>query len=112
VVLPNSLETATFLTQEEREFGRERLQLDNPKGPDGYECPRFLASESQLIHDRTLAVEAEAFKWSEVRRGILEPQVWFSATAYFAILSGMYSFGLFVRHASTHTTQYTNAPST
>lgn len=45
---------------------------------------------------RTLAVEAESFKWSEVRRGLLELQVWFSATAYFAILSGMYSFGLFV----------------
>ncbi|KAJ5886248.1 uncharacterized protein N7473_008922 [Penicillium subrubescens] len=79
LVLPNSLETATFLTQEEKEFGRERLLLDNPKSPDG-----------------TLAVEEDAFKWSEVRRGILEPQVWFSATAYFGILSGMYSFGLFL----------------
>lgn len=48
---------------------------------------------------RTLAAEAESFKWSEVRRGILEWQVWFSATAYFAILSGMYSFGLFVSQA-------------
>jgi hypothetical protein len=35
LVLPNSLETATFLTQEEKEFGRERLLLDNPKSPDG-----------------------------------------------------------------------------
>lgn len=38
----------------------------------------------------------EEFKWSEVRRGIFNIQVWLSATAYFAILSGLYSFGLFV----------------
>ncbi|KAJ5377936.1 uncharacterized protein N7496_005345 [Penicillium cataractarum] len=79
VILPNSLESATFLTQEEKEFGRERLLLDNPKSADG-----------------TLAEEEDAFKWSEVRRGILEPQLWLSATAYFAILSGLYSFGLFL----------------
>jgi hypothetical protein len=38
----------------------------------------------------------ERFKWSEVRRGIFNLQVWLSATAYFSILSGLYSFGLFV----------------
>ena len=45
----------------------------------------------------------ERFKWSEVRRGIFNVQVWLSATAYFAILSGLYSFGLFVsnRHNSS-----------
>jgi hypothetical protein len=98
--LPNSLETASFLTQEEKEFGRERLLLDNPKTPDGYET-HSLSSVTQLTLHRTLAAEEEAFRWSEVRRGILEPQVWFSATAYFAILSGIYSFGLFVRHKSS-----------
>lgn len=38
----------------------------------------------------------ERFKWSEVRRGVFNLQVWLTATAYFAILSGLYSFGLFV----------------
>ena len=38
----------------------------------------------------------ETFKWSEVYRGIFNLQVWLTATAYFAILSGLYSFGLFV----------------
>ncbi|KAJ5151758.1 hypothetical protein N7492_010053 [Penicillium capsulatum] len=79
VVLPNSLETASFLTEEERQFGRQRLMLDNPKAVDG-----------------TIAAEEDSFRWSEVRRGILDVQVWLSATAYFAILSGMYSFGLFL----------------
>ncbi|KAJ5770881.1 uncharacterized protein N7511_002932 [Penicillium nucicola] len=78
-VLPNSIESASFLTSEEKEFGRERLMLDNPRTVEG-----------------TLASEAESFKWSEVRRGVLDLQVWLSATAYFAILSGLYSFGLFL----------------
>lgn len=44
------------------------------------------------------AIEAEeAFKWSEVRRGIFNVQIWLTSTAYFAMLSGVYSFGLFVR---------------
>ena len=34
--------------------------------------------------------------WSKVRRGVLEVQVWLTASAYFGILSGLYSFGLFV----------------
>lgn len=41
----------------------------------------------------------ERFQWSEVYRGIFNVQVWLSSTAYFAILSGLYSFGLFVRLA-------------
>jgi hypothetical protein len=34
-VLPNSIESASFLTTEEKEFGRERLMLDNPKTAEG-----------------------------------------------------------------------------
>ncbi len=38
----------------------------------------------------------ENFKWSEVVRGLLSPSTWLSATAYFGILAGLYSFGLFL----------------
>lgn len=38
----------------------------------------------------------EKFRWSEVKRGVLNIQIWLTATAYFAILSGLYSFGLFL----------------
>ncbi|KAF7593027.1 hypothetical protein BBP40_012114 [Aspergillus hancockii] len=79
VGLPNSLETATFLTPEERSFARERILLDSPS-----------ASQTTSLH------ETESLRWSEVRRGVLDPQMWLSATAYFAILSGLYSFGLFL----------------
>jgi hypothetical protein len=38
----------------------------------------------------------EKFSWGEVRRGVFNVQVWLTSTAYFAILAGLYSFGLFV----------------
>ncbi|RHZ63224.1 putative MFS transporter [Aspergillus thermomutatus] len=77
--LPNNLETATLLTVEERQFARERMLLDSPSVPEG-----------------TLEAEQEALRWSEVVRGVLDLKMWLSATAYFAILSGLYSFGLFL----------------
>lgn len=40
--------------------------------------------------------EHERFSWSEVVRGLLDLSTWLSATAYFGILAGLYSFGLFV----------------
>ena len=67
-ILPNSVVTAKFLTEEERAVAKSRL-------PNA---------------------EGDVFQWSEVVRGILSPQLWLSATAYFAILSGLYSFGLFL----------------
>ncbi|OJJ45515.1 hypothetical protein ASPZODRAFT_134195 [Penicilliopsis zonata CBS 506.65] len=74
-ILPNNLETASFLKDEERVFAIERLALDQP---------------SRNTH------ETEKFDWSEVIRGILDPKMWLSATAYFGILAGLYSFGLFL----------------
>ncbi|KAL3461752.1 major facilitator superfamily domain-containing protein [Aspergillus heterothallicus] len=76
--LPNSLETVPFLTEEERKFARERIRRDSP-------------SAQGALED-----EQDSFRWSEVQRGLLDPQMWLSATAYFAILSGLYSFGLFL----------------
>lgn len=37
LALPNTLDSASFLTAEEKEFGRERLMLDNPMMTDGYD---------------------------------------------------------------------------
>jgi len=70
IVLPNSIETAQFLTPAEKECGRLRVEEANEAN--------------------------EPFQWSEIRRGIFNLQVWLSASAYFAILSGIYSFGLFL----------------
>ncbi|TKW53914.1 putative transporter C11D3.18C [Colletotrichum tanaceti] len=76
--LPNNLATAKMLTPEEREWASLRLQ--------GHAEDRFNPSGER----------EEKFRWSEVGRGVFNVQVWLSATAYFAILSGLYSFGLFL----------------
>ncbi|KAH7066763.1 major facilitator superfamily domain-containing protein [Paraphoma chrysanthemicola] len=68
--LPNAIESARFLTSLEKDIARHRLDQQN----------------SAL----------EPFDWKEVKRGVFNLQVWLSATAYFAILCGLYSFGLFL----------------
>ncbi|EXJ86137.1 hypothetical protein A1O1_06507 [Capronia coronata CBS 617.96] len=79
-LLPNDVSTAWFLKTEERALAAKRLQEDTPTySRDGH------SSEA-----------TEKFRWSEVVRGILSIQMWLTATAYFSILSGLYSFGLFL----------------
>lgn len=79
-LLPNSVASASFLTPEEREHGKTRLRNDT----------------SLHLPDHQQAEGVEKFRWSEVRRGVLDVQLFFTATAYCAILSGLYSFGLFL----------------
>ncbi|KAF4337312.1 major facilitator superfamily transporter [Fusarium beomiforme] len=74
--LPNDLTTARYFTPEERDWAVKRLERD-----------RGTNALSELH---------EKFSWGEVRRGILNVQVWLTSTAYFSILSGLYSFGLFL----------------
>jgi MFS family permease len=68
-ILPNSIESSGFLTAAQKAYARLRI-------------------EESAVH--------EPFSWSEVKRGVLNVQVWLTATAYFAILCGLYSFGLFL----------------
>ncbi|OBT70988.1 hypothetical protein VF21_09886 [Pseudogymnoascus sp. 05NY08] len=79
LILPNSVDEA--LDEEESAFARQRLYDDKPK---------------MRLENGELSTESEKFAWSEVRRGLLSPQLWFSATAYLAILAALYSFGLFL----------------
>lgn len=78
-LLPNSLATAWFLTAEERVFAAGRLRLDT-------------TGSLSTDHD----MEREKFSWSEVRRGLLNPQAWLAASTYITMLSGIYSFSIFV----------------
>ncbi|KAF3763237.1 MFS general substrate transporter [Cryphonectria parasitica EP155] len=80
VFLSSNLATASFLTVEEQEFAVRRLSGD--------------LSPEERFH--TESERQEKFRWSEVRRGVFNIQVWLTATAYFAILAGLYSFGLFL----------------
>ncbi|KAI1762667.1 MFS general substrate transporter [Hypoxylon sp. FL1150] len=76
-LLPNGAGSAKFLTPEERSFATNRLQRAAGNGN----------REKEM---------AEKFSWGEVRRGVFSLQTWFTALAYFGILSGLYSFGLFL----------------
>ncbi|KAK0713164.1 major facilitator superfamily domain-containing protein [Lasiosphaeria miniovina] len=82
LLLPTNIVTASFLADEEKTFASLRLQ------------GRTLSSPP--IRFNPVLEREERFKWSEVYRGVFNIQVWFTATAYFAILSGLYSFGLFL----------------
>lgn len=73
-LLIKDLETAHFLTPEERTFAVARIRSAKVDGVD----------------------TADEFSWYQVRRAVFSVQTWLSALAYFAILSALYSFGLFV----------------
>lgn len=79
-LLPNGAGSAKFLTPEERQFALSRLHAGSSHG-DG-------------SHREKEA--SERFSWSEVARGVFSAQTWLTASAYFGILSGLYSFGLFL----------------
>lgn len=83
IFLPNSIEDSSFLTPTERTFAIQRLRMDRPmKGAataDGDSSPHA----------------NERLDWSEVGRGVMNVQTWLSASAYFSILAGLYSFSLF-----------------
>lgn len=83
IFLPNSVETASFLTPEERQYAVQRLVTDRPAKT----TYAYTGNASPHAH--------EGFQLSEVKRGVLSVQTWLSASAYFCILCGLYSFGLF-----------------
>ena len=76
VATPCDVDKASFLTPEERKLAIARLIADKPHGLDG--------------------LLAGPFQWKRVRAAIFSFKTWLSALAYFAILSALYSFGLFV----------------
>ena len=75
-MLPNSLDTASFLTKEERDLGIAR-QVGTEHG-----------TGNQEGHEK--------FSLAEVRRAFLYPLTWLTAFAYFGLLSAIYSIGLFL----------------
>lgn len=94
-ILPNSVDDA--LNEEEGEFARYRLYNDKPKTRLANGWVNIAPSRKDyLTLHREISTESEKFAWSEVVRGLTSPQLWFSATAYLAILAALYSFGLFV----------------
>lgn len=81
VVLPSTVDKAPFLTEDERKLAVARLLADKPLGVDSH-------GNTVIMH--------EPFEWSRVVTAVLSLKTWFSALAYFCILTALYSFGLFV----------------
>ncbi|EPE06708.1 major facilitator superfamily transporter [Ophiostoma piceae UAMH 11346] len=75
LLLPNGLAGARFLTPEERDHAVRRLV------------------QGQASRDGEVS---EKFSWHEVGRAVFSWQTWLTASAYFGILAGLYSFGLFL----------------
>jgi len=75
-ILPNNIRSCKFLTPAEKDFAEMRMQADMP------------VTDTATTH---------GVNWGEVKRGMLSISCWLSAMAYFGILAGLYSFGLFVR---------------
>ncbi|KAM0751485.1 retrograde regulation protein 2 [Meredithblackwellia eburnea MCA 4105] len=76
-----SVDTASYLTPAERIYARARLISDGPQASDD-------SASGPSEHER--------FSWYQVRRAVFSLQTWLSASAYFSILSALYSYGLFV----------------
>lgn len=81
VILPSTVDKARFLTEDERKLALARLLADKPLATDAA--------------GNTIIVQ-EPFQWSRVAAGIVSLKTWLSALAYLAILTALYSFGLFV----------------
>lgn len=99
LILPNNITTARFLREEERTLALQRLRgVEHGTGnKELYGLPSPLY-QFQIISDKSRISREEKFAWSEVRRAVLSPQTWLSANAYFGLLTGIYSFGIFVRY--------------
>ncbi|KAK7955962.1 uncharacterized protein PG986_005184 [Apiospora aurea] len=88
-ILPNGLADAKFLSPEERGVCHASGAWLGP-------CNN---SKCEIVRLTSICASREAnekFSWSEVRRGIFSFLTWSTAIAYFGILAGLYSFGLFL----------------
>ncbi|KAI0347208.1 MFS general substrate transporter [Trametopsis cervina] len=110
LVMPANLSSATFFTDEERDFAvwrfrqatavtddaplsepSRRITAADPE-KEGTDVKIEAASETAVI----VHFEEEKFEWREVVRGLTDVQVWLTGFAYMGILVPLYSFSLFL----------------
>lgn len=119
--LPASVKEAKFIPDDEREallavLGRD-MQNNRAKAagvapaqftPDAVEVqtgmppvapPTAVTTEKHeagTAKHQAMVFEEEQFEWREIRRGLVEPQAWFTGIAYLLICNSLYSFSLFL----------------
>ncbi|KDR83760.1 hypothetical protein GALMADRAFT_86283 [Galerina marginata CBS 339.88] len=103
--LPESLETASFFTEEERAFALKRFRLDDTtirdSTPETPSPTKSLEKGEDDIHTELAdasrpSQQEEVFEWREVFRGVWEIQVWLTGLAYFGLIVSLYSYSLFL----------------
>ncbi|KAF5321364.1 hypothetical protein D9619_001106 [Psilocybe cf. subviscida] len=108
--LPESLQTASFLTEEERLVAVERfLKDDKSRKQEPYvvSSPPQASDEKEkgdIEHVNTIVQpeevipepEEEQFEWREVVRGLKDIQTWTTGIGYFGLLVSLYSYSLFL----------------
>ncbi|KAF8591497.1 MFS general substrate transporter [Ramaria rubella] len=108
IFLPESVKSAKFLTEEEREFALRRLRVSNyitsrtavkaVRSPtaDSAELKEETEQVENMASDAQLSEEEEVFEWGEVRRGLMDIQTWLTGAAYAAFIVSLYSYSLFL----------------
>jgi MFS family permease len=101
--LPESLEAASFFTEEERAFALKRFRLDDPtiQHPETPSPTKSLEKGEDDMHLEQIdtpssSEQEEIFEWREVFRGVWEIQVWLTGLAYFGLIVSLYSYSLFL----------------
>jgi MFS family permease len=105
--LPESLQTASFFTEEEREFAVQRFLKDDtsrkqepyavssaPRASDEKEDIEHISNDGQV--PMVAQEEEERFEWREVIRGLTDIQAWLTGFGYFGLLVSLYSYSLFL----------------
>ncbi|KAF8469445.1 MFS general substrate transporter [Gautieria morchelliformis] len=108
ILLPEGISTASFLTQEEREFALQRLRVSNydtsrtadvvvrSAAGDSADLKEEHVQQIGTIGNSVLTEEEEVFEWGEVIRGLTDIQTWLTGFAYASIIVSLYSFSLFL----------------
>lgn len=113
IILPASISSAKFLTEEEKQFALQRFWTADRtanSAPLSEPSTRIIGSEKGAAdvmvetHDATnpdnetaiVHQEEEQFEWREILRGLTDIQAWFTGVAYMGLIVSLYSFSLFL----------------
>ncbi|KAF9268133.1 MFS transporter [Marasmius fiardii PR-910] len=99
IILPGSLETAKFFSEEERAFAVFRFRADHSStamtgGVKDVASPGL--PDDKKDEEPAPMTQEETFEWREVRRGLTDIQTWVTGIAYFGLVVSLYSYSLFL----------------
>ncbi|KAI0060435.1 MFS transporter [Artomyces pyxidatus] len=113
ILLPASLDTARFLTEEERMFAVRRFHTTELPAAEMPKLESSLSSgdepskvgerstvdiddASPAVADWVVQDKYEQFEWREIVRGLTDVQAWLTGFAFFGVLVSLYSYSLFL----------------